>query len=173
MINYSMEQVNKMTEQEFMHSVGVVFEHSPWVAKSAFGHHPFSSLDQMYEKMIEEMTNADMSLKLSLLRAHPDLGTRLEVSESSKHEQQNAGLSQLSEEEYREFSLLNKKYIEKFDFPFIMAVKGQDKHSIKESMKTRINNQYEKEFKTALSQVEKIARFRLVDMIVDENMSTK
>ncbi len=168
-----MAQVNKMTEQEFVDSVGTVFEHSPWVAKRAWGHHPFSSLEKMYETLIEEMEKACISLKLSLLRAHPDLGTRFEVSESSKQEQMHAGLSQLSEEEYHEFSLLNKQYVKTFDFPFIMAVKGQDKHSIKENMKTRVDNQYDEEFETALAQVGKIAKFRLWDMVADEYRSIK
>jgi OHCU decarboxylase len=163
-----MEQVNRMNEQEFVDSIGVVFEHSPWIAKSTWVHHPFSNLEQMYEKMIEEIKKASNSLKLSLLRAHPDLGTRLEVSESSKQEQLHAGLRQLSEEEYHEFLLLNKRYVEKFDFPFIMSVKGHDKHSIKENMKTRVNKQYNEEFETALAQVGKIAKLRLWDMLENE-----
>nr|WP_245712502.1 2-oxo-4-hydroxy-4-carboxy-5-ureidoimidazoline decarboxylase [Anaerobacillus alkalilacustris] len=77
----------------------------------------------------------------------------------------NAGLSGLSEEEYIEFSSLNKKYIEKFGFPFIMAVKGKDKETIKACMKERINFSYEEEIEAALIHVYKIAKFRLDDLI--------
>ncbi|KHF41385.1 hypothetical protein LQ50_03900 [Halalkalibacter okhensis] len=160
-----MDHVNKMDQSEFVEVVGAVFEHSPWVAERSWKNHPFDHLEQMYNVMIKEMHAAPSSLKRSLLRAHPDLGTRLEVSESSRDEQKNAGLSQLTEEEFEEFSMMNKEYTNKFGFPFIMAVKGQDKLTIKNNMKERIHNSYEEEFETALIQVSKIAKFRLDDLI--------
>ncbi|WP_052144567.1 2-oxo-4-hydroxy-4-carboxy-5-ureidoimidazoline decarboxylase [Halalkalibacter okhensis] len=164
-ISISMDHVNKMDQSEFVEVVGAVFEHSPWVAERSWKNHPFDHLEQMYNVMIKEMHAAPSSLKRSLLRAHPDLGTRLEVSESSRDEQKNAGLSQLTEEEFEEFSMMNKEYTNKFGFPFIMAVKGQDKLTIKNNMKERIHNSYEEEFETALIQVSKIAKFRLDDLI--------
>ncbi|WP_332630808.1 2-oxo-4-hydroxy-4-carboxy-5-ureidoimidazoline decarboxylase [Halalkalibacter flavus] len=169
-IKISMEKVNKMDQSQFINIVGAVFEHSPWVAEKSWNAHPFVNLEQMYNHMIEEMHGATTALKLSLLRAHPDLGTRLEVSESSRDEQKNAGLSQLSEQEFEEFSMLNKDYINKFGFPFIMAVKGQSKKAIKSNMKARIHNSYEEEFETALQQVSKIARFRLWDLILEKEL---
>ncbi|WP_243854947.1 2-oxo-4-hydroxy-4-carboxy-5-ureidoimidazoline decarboxylase [Halalkalibacterium halodurans] len=163
-----MKEVNEMSKTNFVDSIGSVFEHSPWVAEKAWMHHPFSSLEQMYQKMIEEMYAADPLLQLALLRAHPDLGTRMEISETSTNEQLHAGLSQLSEEEFNEFSRLNKDYVQAFSFPFIMAVRGQDKNSIKQSMKKRIANSYEAELQTALNEVSKIVKFRLLDMVRDE-----
>ncbi|MFC0558934.1 2-oxo-4-hydroxy-4-carboxy-5-ureidoimidazoline decarboxylase [Halalkalibacter alkalisediminis] len=170
-MNLTMKDVNTMSKQEFVDSVGSVFEHSPWVAEHSWELHPFSNLARMYEVMIQKMYEAEDSLKLSLLRAHPDLGTKLEISESSQNEQMNAGLSQLTEEEYKEFSSMNQRYIEKFSFPFIMAVKGQNKTKIKACMEQRVENRYDLEFKTALKEVSKIAKFRLWDKI-DEQVKT-
>ncbi|MFA9557793.1 2-oxo-4-hydroxy-4-carboxy-5-ureidoimidazoline decarboxylase [Evansella sp. AB-rgal1] len=162
---FSMIEINKMTKAEFITIVGAVFEHSPWVAEKAWDSHPFSSFEKMYEVLVKEMNNGDHALKLSLLRAHPDLGSKLEMSETSKLEQKNAGLSELSEQEFREFSSLNKSYVEKFGFPYIMAVKGKTKETIKTNLKERINNSYMEEFEAALDQVSKIARFRLEDLV--------
>jgi OHCU decarboxylase len=164
-MNLSMKDVNEMSKQQFIEAVGAVFEHSPWVAEHAWEQHPFASLDQMYEVMVGKMYQAEQSLQLSLLRAHPDLGTRLEISESSQSEQLNAGLSQLTEAEYQNFSSMNQLYTEKFGFPFIMAVKGKDKYTIQKRMQQRVENDYVQELETALEEVRKIARFRLLDMI--------
>lgn len=167
----SIKDVNKMNKESFVNTVGSVFEHSPWVAEHSWEHHPFTDLEEMYGEMVKKVYEAEDTLKLSLLRAHPDLGTRLEVSESSKSEQLNAGLSQLTKEEFKEFSSMNQRYIAKFGFPFIMAVKGQNKDVIKARMKQRVENDYDTEFKAALSEVSKIARFRLWGMI-DEQVKT-
>lgn len=165
---YAIKDVNEMVKSEFITTIGTVFEHSPWVAEKSWKHHPFESLEQLHADMVHEMYQADPSLQLSLLKAHPDLGTKLAISQASKQEQQGAGLSSLSEEEYFTFTTFNENYVEKFNFPFIMAVKGQSKETILDQMKERQYHHYESEMITALNEVSKIAKFRLIDMIFDE-----
>ncbi len=160
-----MTTVNKMGKQEFVDIVGSVFEHSPWVAEHTWNQLPFADLEEMYRAMVQNMYEAENSMKLSLLRAHPDLGTKLEISQSSQSEQLDAGLNGLSEEEYKEFAALNQRYTGRFGFPFIMAVKGHGKNKIKAYMEQRMNNSSDEEFETALKEVSKIAKFRLWDLI--------
>jgi 2-oxo-4-hydroxy-4-carboxy-5-ureidoimidazoline decarboxylase len=160
-----MEEVNQMNKEEFVKKVGWVFEHSPWVASLAWENRPFESSKSLLQSMIDIVQNADESMQLALLRAHPDLGTRLQMSEVSQKEQAGAGLDRLSKEEFEEFVSLNQCYVNTFNFPFIMAVKGQSKGAILAAMKQRIHNSYEKEYNIALSEVYKIAEFRLNDMI--------
>ena len=114
--------------------------------------------------MIDIVQNAEESKQLALLRAHPDLGTRLQMSEVSQKEQAGVGLDKLTKEEFAEFVSLNKRYVTKFNFPFIMAVKGQNKESILLAMKQRVHNAYEEEYRIALQEVYKIAGFRLDDI---------
>lgn len=159
-----MKKLNEMDRKEFIDSVGWIFEHSPWIAEKAWECIPFQSKDDLFEAMAKIVRNAEQSQQLSLLRAHPDLGSRLAMSEVSQQEQAGAGINQLSKEEYAEFSSLNEQYVKKFQFPFIMAVKGQTKDTILFAMKRRIQYTYEQEFVTALNEVYKIARFRLNDM---------
>ena len=83
------------------------------------------------------------------------------LTESSQEEQKSAGLDQCSEEEYEEIKSLNKSYKEKFQFPFIIAVKGLNRLDIIKSMKKRVDNNYEEEFLTAINEVHKIAKIRL------------
>jgi 2-oxo-4-hydroxy-4-carboxy-5-ureidoimidazoline decarboxylase len=161
----SIERLNQMNKQEFMDTVGWVFEDSPWVAERAWESMPLTSGAELFQTMVTIVEKAETSLKLSLLRAHPDLGTRLLMSEASQKEQGEAGLKQLSNEERLEFLTWNKAYVEKFGFPFIMAVKGQGKETILATMKQRLNSTKEKEFEMALKEVYKIAKFRLDDFI--------
>ena len=50
---------------------------------------------------------------------------------------------------------------EKFQIPFIIAVKGLNRLDIIKSMKKRVDNNYEEEFLTAINEVHKIAKIRL------------
>jgi 2-oxo-4-hydroxy-4-carboxy-5-ureidoimidazoline decarboxylase len=161
---FSIEDINKMEKEEFIQKVGWVFEHSPWVASLTWEVMPVKSRDNLLQTMISIVQNAEESKQLALLRAHPDLGTRLQMSEVSQKEQAGVGLDKLTKEEFSVFVSLNEGYVNKFKFPFIMAVKGQTKETILSAMKQRIHNSYEEEYIIALREVYKIAGFRLGDI---------
>jgi urate oxidase len=52
-------------------------------------------------------------------------------------------------------------YKEKFQFPFILAVAGRNRQEILAAFESRINNDRATEFRTALEQIDRIARIRL------------
>ncbi|MDL4841019.1 2-oxo-4-hydroxy-4-carboxy-5-ureidoimidazoline decarboxylase [Aquibacillus rhizosphaerae] len=162
----NIEDVNQLSEQEFIEILGEIFEHSPWVAKKAFEFRPYTSKDALHQRMVEIVSNSPKEEQLELIRSHPNLGDNIEMSMDSVHEQQSAGLKNLTEEEYKSFQSLNHTYIEKFGFPFIFAVKGKQKDDIHDSMKTRVNHSDDDEFNTALTEIYKIALFRLQDKIL-------
>ncbi|RTR31837.1 2-oxo-4-hydroxy-4-carboxy-5-ureidoimidazoline decarboxylase [Robertmurraya yapensis] len=161
----TIEQLNKTTEHEFMELLGGIFEHSPWVAEKAIHVKPFSSLGHLYDEMVSVVEQATEEQKLILIKAHPNLGERIEMSPDSVNEQAGAGLKNLTPEEYDKFSTLNQQYMDKFAFPFILAVKGKNKHQIYEAMEQRVQNQRETEFQTAMKEIYKIALLRLEEKI--------
>lgn len=161
------EEINHFVQEQFIESLGWVFEHSPWVAERAWHHRPFTSCARLSEEMNGEVAEASMEEQLALLRAHPDLGTRAKISPSSASEQAGAGLDQLTTAEYARLIDLNGAYRAKFGFPFLYAVKGSDKFAILEALERRLSSSREDEFQEALRQVFRIARFRL-ESIVDE-----
>jgi urate oxidase len=55
--------------------------------------------------------------------------------------------------------------VEKFGFPFIIAVRGRSKAEILAAFKQRLANTREQEFDTASRQVERIALLRLKDLL--------
>jgi 2-oxo-4-hydroxy-4-carboxy-5-ureidoimidazoline decarboxylase len=160
-----MEEINHFEREDFIESLGWVFEHSPWVAGRGWRHRPFASCAHLSEEMNGEVAAASAEEQLALLRAHPDLGTRAKISPGSASEQAGAGLDQLTRGEYARLIDLNGAYREKFGFPFLFAVKGSDKFAILEALERRLSSSREDEFQEALRQVFRIARFRLESII--------
>jgi OHCU decarboxylase len=111
--------------------------------------------------------SASRDERLSVLIAHPDLAGKLaaagRLTAESTSEQAGAGLDALTDGERETFQALNTQYVEKHGFPFIIAVRDNDKASILAAFYTRIEHDTETEFATACAQVERIAEHRLMD----------
>jgi OHCU decarboxylase len=153
--------LNSSDRPSFRQAIGWVFEGSPWVAERAWAHRPFKTLDQLYDAMTNEVAAAGSDEQLALLRAHPDLGTKMKITGASAREQAGAGLTGLTAAEFAELRKLNSAYRQKFGFPFLYAVKGSTKHDILKALEARLARAREDELNEALQQVYRIARLRL------------
>lgn len=157
-----------MSRDAFIDRFGGVYEHSVWIAAAVFDsgltkiHNTRDGLSAAMESVLEA---ADETAHLKLIRAHPDLAGKAalagKLTADSTSEQAGAGLDQCSTEELAEFTRLNSAYTEKFSFPFIIAVKGLNRHDILAAFRTRLTNNADQERATALKQINKIARLRL------------
>ncbi len=156
-----LQDLNKLDKNDFVKETGFVFEDSPWIAEIAWSSRPFSSITELHQTMVNIVEGADRNKKLALVRAHPDLAAKVNMTPESVKEQSEAGLDQLSPQERQEFLAFNQAYTHKFEFPFIVAVKENTKDDIKTAMRERIANDRETELKTALQEIYKIARYRL------------
>jgi OHCU decarboxylase len=163
----TIEQVDALDRDDFVGVFGEIFEHSPWVAERAWQQRPFRSLGNLCAQMRDRVDAASRGEQLALIRAHPDLGTRAKVGQSSASEQASAGLDRLTVEEYDRLVSLNTAYKQRFQFPFIFAVKGSGKHAILAALDRRLHSTPEEEFAEALRQIYRIACFRL-EMIIEE-----
>jgi 2-oxo-4-hydroxy-4-carboxy-5-ureidoimidazoline decarboxylase len=161
----TVDEINFLSHEQFIASLGWVFEHSPWVAERAWEMRPFADLTQLHAAMKQVVKSASREDQLALLRAHPDLGERARMSNASAKEQAGAGLDNLSFGEYQHLQRLNTEYREKFGFPFLYAVKGSTKYDILQALEQRLGNTAVEEFQQALEQVYRIALFRLQDLI--------
>ncbi|MBB4063302.1 2-oxo-4-hydroxy-4-carboxy-5-ureidoimidazoline decarboxylase [Gellertiella hungarica] len=154
--------------KEFVDRFGGIVEHSPFIAERAFDAgtvtEPLTAAS-VHAALVGAFRAASHEERLGVLRAHPDLAGRLaiagELTEDSKKEQAGAGLDRLTPEEHRRFTELNDAYQARFGFPFIIAVKGLDRHDILTAFEKRVGNTQEEEFATACAQVERIVRLRL------------
>jgi 2-oxo-4-hydroxy-4-carboxy-5-ureidoimidazoline decarboxylase len=87
------------------------------------------------------------------------------LTADSTAEQKGAGLDTLTAEEFARFTDLNGRYVARFGFPFIFAVRGATKYMILDAFAARVDRGAEDEFVMALAQVMRIIRFRLDDRV--------
>ena len=159
---------HRLGKEEFVHRYGSIFEHSPWIAERAWEGELGPVNDTaigLHFALRTQFRMATSDERLSVLRAHPDLAGKLaaakRLTEASTAEQASAGLDALTDAEREKFTALNTAYVEKFGFPFIIAVRDNTKASILEAFETRIENTPEAELAAAATQVERIAFLRL------------
>jgi OHCU decarboxylase len=163
----SIGAVNQLDRGAFVAHFGGVYERSPWVAEGAWAMHPFGTRGALEHAMQDVVLGSGRARQLELLRMHPALGTRKELSGYSRSEQAGAGLLDAATKARRELVALSNLYETKFGFPFIFAVRGTKLGTILDSCRRRLNHGFETEFEESLQQVFRIAGFRLGDLITE------
>ena len=160
----------KMEGKKIINLLKGIYEHSAWVPEKLLSENiseikTKEELELMMKKIVDNSTETE---KLNLIKAHPELGKKLQKKEKltkfSKEEQNSAGLNQCTNEEFEILTNLNNTYRSKFEFPFILAVKGLNKNQIIDNMKKRVNNCKSVEFETAINEIHKIAQLRIKDL---------
>ncbi|WP_432448282.1 allantoinase PuuE [Aliiroseovarius marinus] len=166
------ERPSQMPKDRFVSLYGSIFEHSPWVAERAYSLELGPAHDSaigLHNALCRAFRSATEEERLAVLNAHPDLAGKLasagRLTAESTSEQAGAGLDMLTDEERATFTRLNTDYVAKHGFPFIIAVRDHDKGSILAQFHKRIDNDRATEFSEACRQVERIAAFRLKDML--------
>ena len=161
----TIRELNLLDQASFIDALGGIFEDSPWVAERAFQARPFAHPEALNAAMIDQVERATFAERLGLLKAHPDLGARARLSHASAIEQAGAGLDGLTPSEFEQLHRLNTAYRARFGFPFLLAVKGSTKDDVLRALQARMGASPEDEFREALRQVYRIAKFRLEDLI--------
>ena len=166
------ERPSQMTRDRFVSLYGGIFEHSAWIAEGAFDLELGRAHDTargLHNALARVFRSASDDQRMGVLRAHPDLAGKLAAAKrltaESTSEQASAGLDALTDAERETFTQLNTDYVAKHGFPFIIAVRDHDKASILAAFERRINNDTATEFAEACKQVERIAEFRLMDIL--------
>ena len=163
------EDVNTLEPARFVETFGGLYEHSPWVVERASGCGPFADFPHLLAVMTDIVDSASERERLDLLCAHPELAGKAAIdktlTDASTTEQASAGLDRMTPQEFETFHRLNAAYREKFGFPFIICVRLTDKPGILSAMHSRLENDRDTEFKTALDEVAKIVRIRLEEII--------
>ncbi len=148
---------------DFIARFGHVYEASPWVADGVWPNPP-ADLKGLAAAMAAVVDSAPRAQQLALIRAHPELASRTKMADASVREQAGVGLDQCSADEFAAFERLNAAYNARFGFPFIYAVKGATRADILAAFEARLANDPDTEFATAITQIHRIAGFRLADL---------
>ena len=165
----TLQQLNQLPDAEFIATLGGIFEHSPWVAERALPFRPFDSVEQLHRCMSDIVQQSSYEEQLALIRNHPELAgkeaERGELTDDSRNEQAGAGLNHCSAHELKQLRALNQQYLDKFGFPFVIAVKGLSRYDILAAIDFRVQKTAEEEFATCIQQISRIAEFRLQDLL--------
>ena len=168
----SSSELAEMSAAQFVDVYGGVFEHSPWVAERAFGLERGAAHNcprGVHSLLCRAFRSASGDERLAVVRAHPDLAGKLarsrRLTKASQVEQASAGLDALTANEQARFEDLNNRYTRKFGFPFIIAVKDHTKAEIVGAFERRLENSSEEELDEACRQVERIAWYRVLDLL--------
>jgi len=165
-------EVGRWPLDAFTRLLGNVFEHSPWVAQKAWQRRPFANVAELHLHMLAALHSAAPDLRLTLLRAHPELAGREAQSgtltEASDSEQLSAGLKALRPDELARMSALNAAYLAKHGFPFIVCVRHYTKAGIFHELVRRTALDTSTETVEALNQVAAITHLRLQALFPDD-----
>lgn len=71
----------------------------------------------------------------------------------------------MTEEERQRMNNLNKRYKQKFGFPFVICARENKKDAILRGLEERLENAPQTEAITGANEVKKISRLRLLDLV--------
>ena len=165
----TLAELNACDLPKFLQVCGPLYEHSPWVAERAFACRPFASRMALHAALVQAVAEATPDEQVALIRAHPDLVGRLaregRLTAASTTEQAAAGLDALSASEVEAFERFNREYRDRFGFPFVICARESRKDAILAAFPVRLGHTAEEEQATALAEIAKIGRLRLLDAV--------
>jgi N-carbamoyl-L-amino-acid hydrolase len=171
-MTFTIPHLNAAPPAEAVALLTGVYEHSPWIAERALAQRPFVSLTHLKHALARTVADATPDEQLGLIRAHPELAGRAAIAgtltEESTGEQQRAGLTHCTPEEYARLQQLNADYNARMGFPFILAVRGPRglglaRQEIIDTFERRLHNPPGFERAEALRNIHRIAELRLND----------
>ncbi len=163
--SHKLAALSALPQADFVSRLADIFEHSPWIPERAWPARPFASIDALHAAMLAVLEAASDEEKLGLICAHPELAGKEAsagtLTVASTGEQRGAGLDQCSADELQRLRGLNAAYRARFGFPFVIAVKGLSRYQIMDAVEARLAHDRDTEFAACLTQIGRIARFRL------------
>ena len=159
------DALNAATDERAVDLLRPLIERSSLVAARVAAHRPFHEPEALVEAIRAEIDALDRAERLGLLRDHPELA--LDDVESmtlaSRREQSRLGLDAPAAAERARLRELNRRYRERFGFPFVVALHGHDRlASVLECFEARLEAEPEGEIETALGEVVSVSRARVL-----------
>ncbi len=163
--------LNQYSKDQFVESLGGIFEHSPWVADLVYEDRPFETIKQLQQTMLDAVQHSPELQRMALICNHPELAGKEAaagtLTEDSRQEQFRAGLDQCTAEDLAQLQSLNQAYRKNFEFPFVIAVTGLNKAQIIAALESRLKNSFTVEFDASIAEIGKISMIRL-NTLIDE-----
>lgn len=171
------EELKSLSSSARLAHLEGLYEHSDWIVEQAWRRAQPQSATHFLWLCTQVLEDAGHNAKLELIRAHPELAGKAMVAGTLTHastqEQSTAGLTHCSPEEFEHIQQLNRRYGEKFGWPFILAVKGPrgtglSRQTIIQTFERRLHQSAAKEFDECIRQIHRIAQVRLNDRMQED-----
>ena len=169
-----LEQVNRMSREEFVATFGRLFQGSTDVVGRAYDRRPFADTANLRSAFQEALFSAPREEQRALMAAYPDLGADRvadgEEGEDSERDQASAGLTRLADADRAEFAALAAAYRERFGIPLIVCVReAASRDRILTEGHQRLENSPAQEHAAALIEIAKVANHRFADLVAGAN----
>ncbi|AXI43984.1 2-oxo-4-hydroxy-4-carboxy-5-ureidoimidazoline decarboxylase [Sulfitobacter sp. SK011] len=160
-----LQEINEADEAEFVVLAEFLVENSPWVLTKIARHRPFVSASALCDAIETEIRVASSADQLRLFLAHPELaGAEAQagtMTTESTGEQGRLGLTSLSAAEHSRLKSFNAEYLDRFGFPFIVALRHQtDRAAVFELFERRLRNTVDEEIQNTISEIMHVVRGR-------------
>ncbi len=169
-----LDQVNAMSQEQFVHLFGHLFQGPDWVAERAYEQRPFADTNDLRNSFQEVLFAASKDEQRELMSFYPDLGHdsvgEHQAGEDSFADQAAAGLTNLDDVDHENFGILASRYREKFGVPLIMSVRDiEAKDDVLKQGQIRLGNSPGQEHATTLIEMAKIAGHRFEASLAEAN----
>ena len=166
----NINNINQIDKIDFISSFENIFEESKFITEIVETKRPFKNKSHMISNFLMIFDDLEQEIKINIIKKHPDLADKVKINKGlsrlSDDEQSRSGLKDCTEDEFHMFQKLNYNFKEKFNIPFILAVRNKNKNEIIEDFNNRLNNSdVEKEIEISINQVREIAKLRLEEII--------
>ena len=131
---------------------------------------PFENKEHLFQSAQTVWDSLSESDYLAAFEGHPQIGDLSTLSkkyaataQKAGHEQ--SGMSKANEQTLKKMIALNKQYLSKFGFIFIVCASGKSAEQMLELIEQRVNNTREKELTIAAGEQAKITKIRLESLL--------
>ena len=131
---------------------------------------PFLSVDGLTAKADETWWELENDDWLEAFRRHPKIGEKkAEATISTQSQawsaQEQSGVANAAALTIEELEQLNREYLDKFGFIFIVCATGKSSDEMLAILKSRLGNNHEQELRIAAGEQAKITELRLKKLI--------
>jgi OHCU decarboxylase len=169
-----LDQVNKMSRNEFVETFAGLFQGPRWAVERAWDMRPFSDTHALRRSFQEALFSGSPEEQRQLIESYPQLGSQFVADglsgEASLKDQSARGLTFLPEADRDELATITEAYRERFGFPLVISVRDAESFNrIVEQGRARLGNCENQEHAAALLEIAKIAGYRFDDFLSDAN----
>ena len=131
---------------------------------------PFSSFESFVTEICRFIDSLPDNAKVGILHSYQDLFDRWESlsSDSEREQTEAAGIISLGAEEIKLLKSYTRLYKEKFGFPLVICVLLNNKETILERIRERLNNDSYQELNIGIKEVKDILVLRVKDLVNSE-----